>query len=65
VGVAILPIKIPRYTTKDKKPSLTDTERYKRFLDMAKEIGASDDPKDFEKAFSTVVHKKPQSPKNI
>ena len=37
------------------KPKLTDAERYRRFLDAAKEVGASDDPKDFERAFKRVV----------
>ncbi len=40
---------------KERKPKLTDAERYKRFLDAAKEVGASDDPKDFDRAFKTVV----------
>jgi hypothetical protein len=38
------------------KPKLTDAERYRRFLAAAKEVGASDDPKDFDKAFKRVVH---------
>jgi hypothetical protein len=29
-------------------PKLTDAERHKRYIAMAKEVGASDDPKDFE-----------------
>jgi hypothetical protein len=37
------------------KPKLTDTERHKRFVQMAREVGASADPKDFEKAFKKVV----------
>lgn len=41
-----------------KSSKLTDTERHKRFLAMAKEVGASDDPKDFEKAFKKVVSSK-------
>jgi hypothetical protein len=36
------------------KPKLTDAERHKRFVEMAKQVGASDDPKDFEKAFKKV-----------
>jgi hypothetical protein len=43
-------------------PKLTDAERYKRFLDAAKELGASDDPRDFERAFNAVV--KPSDPAN-
>jgi hypothetical protein len=38
-----------------KRPKLTDAERYKRFLEAAKVVGASDDPADFERAFARVV----------
>lgn len=41
-----------------RKPKLTDAERHKRFVEMAREVGASDDPKDFEKAFKAVASKK-------
>lgn len=41
------------------EPKLTDAERHKRFVDMAKEVEASEDPKDFERAFEKVV-----TPKN-
>jgi hypothetical protein len=37
------------------KPKLTDAERHKRFVAMAREVDASDDPKDFERAFTNVV----------
>jgi hypothetical protein len=37
------------------KQKLTDAERHKRFVEMAKEVEASDDPKDFEKALKKVV----------
>jgi hypothetical protein len=37
------------------KPKLTDAERHKRFLDMVEEVGASEDTKDFDKAFTRVV----------
>jgi len=37
------------------KPKLTDAERHKRFVEMAKEVGTSDDPKDFDKAFKKVA----------
>jgi hypothetical protein len=40
---------------REKKPKLTDAERLKRFRDMAREVEASDDPKDFDKAFDKVV----------
>jgi hypothetical protein len=36
-------------------PKLTNAERHKRFVAMAREVGASDDPKDFERAFKKVV----------
>jgi hypothetical protein len=36
---------------------LTDAERHKRFVDMAREVGASDDPKAFDRAFKKVVDK--------
>ena len=39
------------------KPKLTDADRHKRFVDMAREVGASDDPKAFDKAFKKVVGK--------
>ena len=37
------------------KPKLTDAERHKRFVEMAKEVEASPDDKDFERAFKKVV----------
>lgn len=37
------------------KPKLTDADRHIRFKDMAKEVGASEEPKDFEKAFKTIT----------
>lgn len=36
-------------------PKLTDAERHKRFVEMAKEVEASEDPKDFDRAFEKVV----------
>ena len=45
------------------KPKLTDAERHKRFVEMAKQVGASDNPKDFEKAFSNVTKAKSPSSK--
>jgi hypothetical protein len=41
-----------------RKPKLTDAERHKRFVAMAREVGASDDPKDFDKAFKKVTSEK-------
>jgi hypothetical protein len=37
------------------KPKNDDPAEYKRFLETAKAVGASDDPKDFERAFRKVV----------
>ncbi len=37
------------------KPKLTDADRHKRFLAMAREVGASDDPKAFKTAFKKVA----------
>jgi hypothetical protein len=45
------------------KPKLTDAERHKRFVEMAKEVEASPDPKDFEKAFKKVLSKPPKDHK--
>ena len=42
------------------KPKLTDAERHKRFVDMAREVGASDDAKAFDKAFKTVAARPPK-----
>jgi hypothetical protein len=49
--------------TRMAKPKLTDAERHKRFVEMAKQVGASDDPKDFEKAFKKLVPAKRGEPK--
>ena len=38
-----------------RKPKPTDAERHKRFVDMARQVGASDDPKAFDKAFKKVT----------
>ncbi len=37
------------------KPKLTDAERHKRFVEMAHEVGASESPKVFDKAFKRIV----------
>lgn len=42
------------------KPKLTDAERHKRFVDMAREVGASDDAKAFDRAFKRVAGKPPK-----
>lgn len=42
------------------KPKLTDAERHKRFVDMAREVGAEEDPKELDRAFEKVVEQKPK-----
>jgi hypothetical protein len=37
------------------KKRLTDAERHKRVVEMSREVGASDDPKAFDKAFEKVI----------
>jgi hypothetical protein len=44
------------------KAKLTDAERHKRFLETAREVGASDDPKEFDKAFKKVTERKEAKP---
>ena len=39
------------------RTKLTDAERHKRFVAMGEEVGASKDPKDFEKAFRRITRK--------
>ena len=46
-----------------KPPKLTDAERHKRFVDMAKEVEASEDPEAFEKAFKNVTTPPPAQEK--
>jgi hypothetical protein len=38
-----------------RKDKLTEAERHARFVAMAKEVGASDDPRDFDRAFDKVA----------
>ena len=40
-----------------RKPKLTDAERHKRFVEMAKEVGASESPEDFDKVFDALMKK--------
>ena len=42
------------------KPKLTDADRHKRFVAMAREVGASKDPKAFNQAFKKVIASKPK-----
>lgn len=44
-----------------RKPKLTDAERHKRFVAMAREVGASEDANDFDKAFKKVAGPKKAS----
>lgn len=48
---------MPRKPAVPKRKVRKDTPaaQHKRFLEMAEEIGASKDPKDFEKAFKRVA----------
>lgn len=41
-----------------KKNQITDAERAKRLKEAARELGTSDDPKDFERALKRIVPKK-------
>jgi hypothetical protein len=43
---------------REPKPKLSDAERHKRFLEMAREVEASEDPKEFESAFKKVTPQK-------
>ena len=38
-----------------KRKKLTDAERHERFVETARAVQASDDPKDFDRAFKKVV----------
>jgi len=38
-----------------KKPKLTDAERHERFVALAKEVEASENPKDFDDALTRVL----------
>ena len=44
--------------SKKQKPKLTDAERHKRFVAMAREVEASESPKAFDKAFKRVTRAK-------
>jgi len=48
-----------------REPKLTDAERHARFKEMASEVGASEDAKDFEQAVATVVEKQPTPARRI
>jgi hypothetical protein len=42
----------------ERKPKLTDAQRHARFIETARKVGASEDPKDFDEAFKSVVQPK-------
>lgn len=42
------------------KPKLTDAERHKRFVDMAREVEADESQESFDRAFARVVVKRNQ-----
>jgi hypothetical protein len=44
------------------KPKLTDAERHKRFVETAREVGASDDPREFDKALKKVAQPRRKMP---
>ena len=46
---------------KPKKPKLSDAEQYERFLDAAKQVGASEKHEDFAEAFNKVVARRDKS----
>jgi len=46
-----------------KSAKTRDPEEYKRFLEAARKAEASDDPKDFDRAFRKVVESKKEASK--
>jgi len=55
---------MPRKPAPKRLPKLSDAERHKRFIEMAREVEASEDPKDFERAFEKVAQPKPDRKKD-
>ena len=49
--------------TRKPKPKPDDPEEYKRFLETARKVEASDDPKDFDRAFRKIIGAKRPSKK--
>jgi hypothetical protein len=48
----------PKANAKKKpKPKLTAKERHKRFVDMAHEVEADENPEAFDRAFESVIRK--------
>jgi hypothetical protein len=48
--------------TPKQPPGHADPEEYQRFLEAAKKVEASDDPKDFDRAFEMVTQTPPKQP---
>ena len=46
------------------KPPPTDAERHARFVDMARDVEASDEPADFDTVFAKVAALKASRPKD-
>jgi hypothetical protein len=42
-------------TSSKRLPKLTDAERHKRFVEMAREVDASEKPEDFDRAFDKLT----------
>lgn len=51
------PKKQPRLSSKKLAPKLTDAQRHARFVETARRVGASEDPKDFDAVFKKVARK--------
>lgn len=54
----------PRKPDDPGQPKLTDAERHKRFVKMAREVEADESPEAFDRAFKSVVRPKKVHPTN-
>ena len=54
----------PAAKSKRKPPKLTDAERHERFVAMAREVEAADDPKALDRVFKKVASAKSSSRKS-
>jgi hypothetical protein len=50
---------MPRKSAPKRLPKLSDAERHKCFVEMAREVEASEDPEEFDAAFKKVLRKAP------
>lgn len=57
-----MPRKTPTNSTPKRKPKISEAERHKRFVDMAREIEADETPEAFEQAFDSVIGAPPAVP---